>query len=344
MDVLPTVWFAVLCFMLAGYAVLDGFDLGVGILHPFVARDDGERRQTLSAIGPVWDGNEVWLVAFGGLLFLSFPRVYGSGFSGFYLPLTMVLWLFVGRGLSLEWRNHLNDPMWRAPADAVFWFSSTLLVLLFGAAIGNVVRGVPLDPDGYYQGLFAWILNPYALLVGVLALGVLATHGALWLALKTDGAVEERARVLAGRLLPALLVLVAATTAATLSGRRQMLDNYRASPWLVAVPLLIPAAVAAMWHFHRTRRDLEAFVSSAGVIAALVASTAIGLYPQLLPSDPHPERGLTVANSASAHGSLVAGITWASVGLAIVVIHTTFVYFLFRGRVPLESEPVTPPR
>ncbi|HEX3604840.1 MAG TPA: cytochrome d ubiquinol oxidase subunit II [Candidatus Dormibacteraeota bacterium] len=342
MGALPHAWFAILCFMLAGYAILDGFDLGIGILHPLVAHDDVERRRVLAAIGPVWDGNEVWLVAFGGLLFLSFPRVYASGFSGFYLALMMVLWLLIGRGIAIEWRDQVEDPMWRGPADVVFWFSSTLLVLLFGVAIGNVVRGVPLQPDGWYQGLFAWILNPYALLVGLLALVLLCSHGARWLALKTDGTVQQRARSIAGRLLPVLVVVMAGATAATLTTVPRMLDTYRASPWLVVIPLLIPAALTAIWVFHRVRRELEAFVASAGLIAALVAATATGLHPLLLPSEPHPERSLTVANSAAAPGSLSVGITWASVGLAIVLVHTAFVYRIFRGPPRSGSPSATP--
>jgi cytochrome d ubiquinol oxidase subunit II len=341
---MESVWFAVIVFVLTVYTMLDGFDLGVGLLHPWAARTEPERRTVLASIGPVWDGNEVWLIAFGGLLFLAFPRVYAAGFSGFYLPLMMVLWLLIGRGIAIEWRHGLDDPMWKAPLDLLFFACSGLLALLFGLAVGNVVRGVPLDPQGYYQGLFAWMLNPYALLIGALSLTLLALHGANWLALKTEGTLQQRARGIARRLLRVLTAVLALATLATFGVRAGMLHNYRAAPALLVVPLLVAGTVAALWLYRSRDHDLGAFACSSGLIAGLAAATAIGLHPYLLPSEPHPERGLTIASAASNSHSLAVGLLWLSFGLTVVVSHMLFVYALFRGKVaeggqePLDTE------
>ena len=230
-----------------------------------------------------------------------------------------------------------KSPMWRGPADVVFWLSSVLLTVVFGVAVGNIVRGVPLDSSGYYEGLFAWILNPYALLSGALSLVLLTMHGANWLALKTDGVVQERARRAAGRLLAVLISLTVLSALVTFLVQSRMLTNYRAKPWLIVVPLLIVAMFLVLWHARRRTDDLRAFLGSGGLIVALAGSNAVGLYPYLLPSDPHPERGLTITNAASGSGSLTMGIIWLSIGLTLVIVHTVFIYFLFRGKVLLEA-------
>lgn len=332
---METVWFCVLGLMAGGYAVLDGFDLGVGALHLWIGKTNDERRTAITSIGPVWDGNEVWLIATGGLLVLSFPRVYAAGFSGFYLALIMVLWLLMGRGLALEWRANVENPLWRQAADVVFSICSLLLILLFGVAVGNIVNGVPLNPQGYYQGLFSWILNPYALLVGLLALAVLTLHGANWLALKTIGPVQLRARLASLRLIPVVAALVIITTIATFIARPDMGINYRSFPPWIVVPILTAGALVATWVFRRRNDDFRAFLGSAGLILALLVSTAIGLYPKLLPSNPHPERSLTIHNSASGSLSLEVGLIWLSIGLVIALAHISFVYYLFRGKVEL---------
>lgn len=333
---MATVWYCVLTLGLCGYAVLDGFDLGVGVLHLWVARNEVERRTSLLSIGPVWDGNEVWLIAGGGLLVLAFPRVYAAGFSGFYLPLIMVLWLLMARGLSLEWRANVDNPLWRSAADALFSVSSILLAAVFGIAVGNVVNGVPVNRQGYYQGLFGWILNPYALLLGVFSVVALAIHGANWLALKTDGPVQQRARLVSARLWPVLVLLTAAATVGTFLARSEMGINYRSYPFYLVVPLLTVALLAGLRYF-RSHDDLRSFLSSAGLIITLGVSTAIGLYPYLLPSQPHPERSFTVTNSASPTQSLVVGIIWLSFGAILALIHIGFTYYLFRGKVVLEQ-------
>jgi cytochrome bd ubiquinol oxidase subunit II len=334
---METVWFCILGVLVGGYAVLDGFDLGVGALHLWVARNDDERRMALLAIGPVWDGNEVWLVVTGGLLVLSFPRVYAAGFSGFYLALMFVLWLLMGRGLALEWRANVQSPLWRTAADMVFSACSFFLVLLFGVAVGNIVNGVPLNPQGYYQGLFSWMINPYALLVGLLGLVLLTIHGANWLTYKTDGPVQDRARLAASRLFPVLVVLILLVTVATFLARGSMGINYFNHPiWLIA-PLATIAVLGALWRFRATNADLPAFISSAALIVTLLVSTAIGLYPYLLPSSPHPARSLTIHNAYSSHFAMQVGLTWVIIGFILVAAHTSWVYYLFRGKVSLEG-------
>lgn len=334
---METVWFCVLGLLGGGYAVLDGFDLGVGAIYLWIARTDEERRTSLLSIGPVWDGNEVWLLATGGLLVLSFPRVYAAGFSGFYLALMIVLWLLMGRGLALEWRANVQAQMWRQAADVVFALCSTLLALLFGVAAGNVVNGVPLNPQGYYQGLFSWMLNPYALLVGLLGVALLGLHGANWLALRTDGTVQERARLASRRLFPIVVLLIVAATIATFLARGAMGINYHDYPIWLIVPLCTVALIILQWRFRRDNADLYAWLASSCLLLTLLVSTAIGLYPYLLPSSPHPARSLTIYNASSSHFAMQVGLTWLAFGLVLALAHTSWVYSLFRGKVRIEA-------
>lgn len=227
--------------------------------------------------------------------------------------------------------------MWRDAADVIFSVCSILLAIVFGVAVGNVINGVPVNPQGYYQGLFGWILNPYALLMGVFSLLVLTIHGANWLALKTEGPVQERARLVAARLWPVLIVLTILATIATFLARKEMGINYHDYPIYLVVPLITVAFLAGLWYYRQRNDDLRAFASSAGLILALGVSTAIGLYPYLLPSRPHPERSFTVTNSASSSQSLLVGLIWLSIGLVIAAAHISFVYYLFRGKVVLEE-------
>src|ERR687889_552317 len=227
--------------MIAMYVLLDGFDLGAGAIHLVAARDDRERRKIIRAIGPVWDGNEVWLIAGGGTLFFAFPILYASSFSGFYLPLIMVLWLLIIRGLSIELRGHINDPLWASFWDGMFFMGSALLVIFFGAALGNVVRGVPLAEDGYFfQPLWTnfsptnpnpGILDWYTVLTGILALAALVVHGASWVALKTEAELNARARRFARFGWIATILLTALTTVSTFYLRPGMLYNFADRPW-----------------------------------------------------------------------------------------------------------------
>src|SRR5271167_3937014 len=222
---MATIWFMIVAVMIAVYVVLDGFDLGAGAVHLFIARNDDERRTILRAIGPVWDGNEVWLLAAGGTLYFAFPLLYASSFSGFYLPLMMVLWLLMLRAIGIEFRTHIEDKLWKGFFDAIFGLASILLAIFFGAALGNVVRGVPLNADGYFfeplwtnfrVGVNNGILDWYTVLTGVVALVTLIVHGSLYLATKTEGELNTRSRRVASVLLPVQVLLTIVSLIATL--------------------------------------------------------------------------------------------------------------------------------
>src|SRR5579863_10499094 len=233
------IWFWLVAVMIVGYVVLDGFDLGVGVLHLFLARNESERRLLLRSIGPVWDGNEVWLLAGGGTLYFAFPLLYASAFSGFYLPLMIVLWLLVLRGVSLELRNHIDVGVWRSLLDGVLGFASALLAIFYGAALANVLRGVPLQPDGYFflplwtnfqPGQSPGILDWYTVIGGLVALVALTLHGALWLTIKVSGDLAERAQQIVNPLWVALTALTGVSLLATIHVRPESLNNYSAYP------------------------------------------------------------------------------------------------------------------
>src|SRR5216683_3394080 len=269
---METIWFLLVAFMIAAYVVLDGFDIGAGILHLLIARTEPERQIVLRTIGPVWDGNEVWLIASGGTLYFAFPLLYASGFSGFYLPLTIVLWLLILRGIGIEFRMHLTSAVWRGLFDGFFALSSILLAVFYGAALANVIRGVPLQPDGYFfEPLWTtWRVGPqpgvldwYTLIAGLTALIALSVHGAAYIALKSTGDVNARARRMVIGLWPLLLVLTAVSLIATIYVRPSVLDNFQAHWLLALIPLMVLLALIALPLLMRRGRERAAFLSSA---------------------------------------------------------------------------------
>jgi cytochrome d ubiquinol oxidase subunit II len=341
---METVWFILIAVMLTGYVVLDGFDLGAGILHLLVAKTDDERRLILRAVGPVWDGNEVWLVAAGGTLFFAFPPLYASSFSGFYLPLNIVLWLLVLRAIGIEFRVHLDNPVWRDFFDGLFSIGSTLLAIFFGAALGNVIRGVPLAKDGYFlaplwtdfkPGPHPGILDWYTILAGLIAFVALALHGAHYIALKTEGALNTRTRSLAKVVLPILALLTILSFFATMHVRPAVLDNYRNHPLGFVIPLLVVSSLGLIWHSLRTGDDFKAFMGSSLYLVAMLFGAAFALYPTLLPASTDPAFSLTIHNSAAGQYALVGGITWWTAGMAVAIGYFVFVYWMFRGKVSL---------
>ncbi|MGN6593089.1 MAG: cytochrome d ubiquinol oxidase subunit II [Terriglobales bacterium] len=324
-----SVWFWTLAGMLTVYAVLDGYDLGVGAVHLWLARDDHERRIHLNAIGPVWNGNEVWLLAAGGMMVVAFPRLYAAAFSGFYLALIVVLWLLVLRGVAIEFRGQVRHAMWSGFWDAVFGIASLLLALLLGVALGNVLRGLPLDASGYFLGSFSLMLNPYALLIGLLSLTVLAWHGCNLVHTKAEGVLEERARSWSRALWWGALLLALPATVATLWLRRGTLDNFLTHPAGFVFPLLAGLGFG----LARSRRDSRAFAGSSLVIAGLLFSAALTLYPVLLPSTVAADYNLTIGNAAAgAHGLLVAWLANV-IALVGVAFYTRYVHRAFRGKV-----------
>ncbi|MGA7522930.1 MAG: cytochrome d ubiquinol oxidase subunit II [Acidobacteriaceae bacterium] len=340
------VWFWIVAVMIAVYVVLDGFDLGVGILSPFLARSEDDRRTLIRSIGPVWDGNEVWLLAGGGTLFFAFPLLYASSFSGFYLPLMIVLWLLIMRGASIELRMHIDNGVWRSFFDGLFFVASALLAIFFGAALANVIRGVPLGADNYFflplwtnwrVGPNPGILDWYTIIGGVVALVALATHGALWLVVKAPDALEENARRAATWLWGALLLVTLISLPATIAVRPSALDNYKAHLALFAIPVLVFATLVGMLSFTRQKKAMAAFLSSCLYLVFMLVGAAVGLYPTLLPSSTDPARNITVAKALAGSHSLHVGLVWWSFGLALALVYFIVSYRLFRGKVTAEA-------
>jgi cytochrome bd ubiquinol oxidase subunit II len=329
---LADIWFVLVAVLLTGYAVLDGFDLGAGVLYPFIAHDDEEREVVRTSIGPVWDGNEVFLVAGGGAVFAAFPLVYAMTFSGFYLAIMLVLFGLIIRAVSIEFRH--RDEGWARVWDAGFFLGSLLPAVLIGCALGNIIRGVPLDANGDYAGTFLQLLNPYSLLVAVTGLALFVTHGAAWIAHKAEG--ELQARAARWRTLGYLvfLALAVATTAATFSVASRASDHVTGRPvgWLMIV-LLAGGALYTLRH-TRAGHDFKAFLGTAATIVALAGIAAVGNYPEIIPArGTPPESSLTVANSSSGSLTLKVMLVVAIIGLPIVFAYTVGVYRIFKGKV-----------
>ena len=336
-----TIWFCLVAIMLAVYVLLDGFDLGAGAIHLLVAKTDDERRQVLGSIGPVWDGNEVWLLAAGGTLYFAFPALYASGFSGFYLPLMMVLWLLILRGASIEFRNHVHSHVWEPLWDFLFCGSSLLLAVFFGAALGNVVRGVPLDASGYFfeplwtdfrLGEVTGILDWYTITVGVLALLVLMMHGALWVRLKTRGAVNERAGRIASRAWWGVLVLTLLVTWITFNVQPQVKENFVTWPWGAIFPLLAIAGLIGIRFESIHRDERKAFFASCAYLTGMLTSVVFGVYPMVLPAR-NPIYSLSVSGAKAADYGLKVGMVWWTLGILLAVGYFTYVYRSFSGKV-----------
>ncbi len=345
---METLWFAIASVVIAIYVVLDGFDFGAGALHLFVARTDRERRQVLAAIGPFWDGNEVWLLAGGGVLFLAFPKVLAAGLSGFYLAIMFVLWVLILRGISIEFRSHVEDAMWRAFWDAVFACASILAPVLFGAALGNLLRGVPLDEHGWFalslfESFSPWgtlgTLDWYTVLAGVVALAVIAHHGALFLAWKTDGEVHARSNAAAARLFAIVVVLWIAATVATIIVAPEAYRGWASRPlaWLCTVVFaagLVTSAVA-----RRAGKPLTAFLGSAAFLLGALAATAASIFPVMLRAVGHPEWSLTAFNAAVDPHGLRVGLWWWPAGAVLVVGYFTILFRLHRGKAQAPDGP-----
>ncbi len=324
-----TAWFCLLALMVTIYVVLDGFDLGVGAMHLILARTDSERERTTAEIGPVWNGNEVWLIAGGGVLFMAFPAAYAAAFSGLYFGLILVLWLLVGRGLALELRHQIDSPLWTGACDAVFSLASAALALVFGVALGNVVRGVPLDPNGYFSLPLFNILNGYALLIGVFGLIVLAGHGSVFLAARTDGALGERSRRWAMRLWWPRALLFVALIGPTYAVRNEMLTKLGDHPWTLVFPLLAVGALIAQLAYQRRGEWLRAFMASALFIVGLLTTMAAGLYPNILPAHDGSPNGLTIDDAAAGSHALRTGLIWWPIGMTLAAVYFVYAYRMF---------------
>jgi cytochrome bd ubiquinol oxidase subunit II len=311
--------FAIVAFMLAAYVLLDGYDLGVATISPIVARTDAERAATMRSIGPFWNGNEVWLIAAGGVLFALFPRAYASSFSGFYLPLIVVLWLLMFRGIALELRRHFPSLIWHQFWDFCFSSSSVLLILILGVASGNLLRGVPLDANGYFQGTFAFLLNPYALLVGAFAIVALAQHGTAFLWMRVDGPPAQRASRLMTPLWVASIVFYLLVTGATFRMRGMGLGI-----GVVVVVAISLAGLIALRMQTSRQSATGAFYASCVFVASILVAAAGTLFPYLLPAFPAGHGGISVYDSPPSPGAFLTQVIVTVAGLILVIVYGTF--------------------
>ena len=295
----------------------------------------------IRSIGPVWDGNEVWLLAGGGTLYFAFPALYSASFSGFYLALMMVLWLLILRGVSVEIRGHVDSSLWRSFWDIVFGASSALLCLLFGVALGNVIRGVPLDSSGYFfiplwtnfqPGDFAGIIDWYTLLIGIASFGALALHGCLWIALKTSGGLRERCQRAARGLWWLVVLMTIVITALSFRLQPHLAQQFSDYPFGFVFPAIAIAGLAGTFWFSRSGRDRNAFLSSCAYLLGMLTSVVFGVYPYVLPANTGTEYSLNIWNAAAPHYGLVVGLWWWIPGMILAGVWNWFAYRRFSGR------------
>ena len=325
---LPTVWFGLLGVLLAGYAVLDGFDLGVGVLHLF-ARGDHEREQLVESIAPFWSGNEVWLVVFGGALFAAFPAAYAGAFTAMYLPFMVLLVALIFRAVAVEFRHHAESPRGRFTWDVSFGLASVLVAFLFGVAVGNSITGLPLGPGGEIENESLALLRPYPVLVGLFAVSAVAMHGAIYLQLRTEGALRARVGRWCWWTFGAFLALFLIASAVTVRTFPDATANFERHPWLWAVPALNVLAIANLPRSLVHGRPVWAFVSSGAVITALTCLFGVALFPNLIVSTLGAEHNLTVWRAASSPNTLGNLLVVAAVGMPFVLAYTVCTYWVF---------------
>jgi len=331
MSALQITWFGLVGVLLAGYLILDGYDLGVGFWHLF-ARTDEHRQSLIAAILPFWDGNEVWLLTGGGAVFAAFPMVYAAVFSGLYLALMLVLFALIFRAVSLEFRNQSDSAAWKRFWDGGFAIGSILPALLLGVAMGNIIRGLPLNEAGDFTGTFFTLLNPYSLLVGVTGLAMFAAHGALYAVMKTDGELATRARAwakCAGVTFCALLVVASVVTVIT---QTRFTGNFLAHPVLWLLPAIMLAAAWLSMAAGARGKSLPAFLLSSGCMLAIIATVAAGLFPNWVPAINDPSLSLTIANASSSELTLRTMLILAVIGVPVVLAYTVWVHSVFRGK------------
>ena len=332
---LHTIWFLLVGALLSGYAVLDGFDLGVGVLHLF-SKTDGQRRIFLNAIGPVWDGNEVWLVTGGGALFAAFPVVYATVFSGFYIPMILLLVGLIFRAVAIEFRSKQPGARWRRAWDLSFSIASGASSLLMGIAFGNVIWGIPIGPDGEFSGTLLTLLNPYALLTGATTVALFAMHGAIYLVLKTDGDVQRMVKGWVNNTIIVFVILYTTTTMATLIYRPEMTALIKAHPLLFALPVATMLAVANVPRSMHHGRNGWAFISSSAAVLGLFALVGVGMFPTLVRAA-DPALSLTIDNASSSPATLGIMLTIALIGIPLVLAYTVSIYWVFRGKAKLDT-------
>ena len=333
---LNTIWFILIGVLLAGYAILDGFDLGVGAFYLLV-KDDKDRRVILNSIGPVWDGNEVWLVTGGGALFAAFPDVYATVFSGFYTAFMFLLFVLIFRAVAIEFRSKQQMKWWRKWWDVSFSVSSILIAFLMGVALGNIITGIPLGADKEFAGSFFDLLNPYAILVGVTTVALFIMHGTIYATMKTEGELQNKIRTWVNNSIIFFVMMYAVLTTTTLIYYPHMSKHFVDSPFLFSVALLNMLAIANIPKEIHHGKEFFAFLSSGFSILTLFVLFAIGIFPNIVISNPNPEYSLTIYNAASSQGTLNTMLIIAAIGVPFVLAYTFTIYWVFRGKVKIDN-------
>ncbi|MCX6122412.1 MAG: cytochrome d ubiquinol oxidase subunit II [Ignavibacteriales bacterium] len=334
---LNTIWFWLIGVLIIGYAILDGFDFGVGILSLF-SRDEKERRIHFNAIGPVWDGNEVWLITGGGALFAAFPAVYATVFSGFYIAFTLLLAALIFRAVSFEFRNKVDSPTWRRAWDWAFGLGSLLPALLFGVAIGNILHGVPIDANGNYLGTFFGLLNPYSIGVGLLSLILFTMHGAIYLATKSEGDLRDRCQKWASHLWIDYVILYVIVTIWTWLASPFLFKDSPGSPMFYVFLIALLGSIVYLPILLKSGKFNRAFLISSLIIATMLGQMALSLYPRLVPSSIDLQYSLTISNSSSSPLTLQTMLVIAGIGIPIVIVYSIFIHYVFRGKVEITEE------
>jgi cytochrome bd ubiquinol oxidase subunit II len=333
---LNTIWFILVGVLFTGYAILDGFDLGTGALHLFT-KSDMDRRIMINAIGPVWDGNEVWLVTAGGALFAAFPEVYATSFSGFYMAMMLLLVGLIFRAVAIDFRSKRESRVWRQFWDVSFSASSILSAFLIGVALGNIAWGIPLGKDFEFAGSFFGLLHPYAILVGITTVALFAMHGAIYVVMKTEGDLQKQVQGWINRTIIIFIICYITTTLATILYIPSMSANLKANPAFLILPILNMLAIANIPREIHHQKYFRAFLSSCASIAALLALFGIGMFPNLILSNPEIANNLNIYNSASSGKTLKIMLIIAGIGMPLVITYTSAIYWIFRGKVKINS-------
>jgi cytochrome bd ubiquinol oxidase subunit II len=334
---LEIIWYLVIVVAMICYAMLDGFDLGVGLLHPFI-KGDAERRVALNAIGPVWDGNEVWLVIVAGALFAGFPEVFATVFSTFYIPTMLLLMGLIFRAVSIEFRSKRASNAWRSTWDYLFFLGSLIIAFGVGVVLGNLIHGLPLDENHNFTGTFADFVNPFDLLVGVMTVALFTMHGAIFLVMKTEGEMHDKLRSWVPRCIAFFVIMYLIVSIVTVTTRPYMIARMQHYPLLFLVPALALGAIFAVPFLMRKKQDGWAFICSSLSIALLLSLAAIGTYPYMVRSTVNTQtNSLVIFNSASSALTLKVLLIIVAIGLPLVFAYGFYVYRVFRGKVQIDS-------
>ncbi len=330
------IWFILVGVLLTGYAILDGFDLGVGALHLLI-KGDLNRRISINSIGPVWDGNEVWLVTGGGALFAAFPDVYATVFSGFYIAFMLLLFFLIFRAVAIEFRSKQESKKWRTWWDRAFSLSSIFIALLMGVALGNIITGISLGPDKEYIGTFFALLNPYSILVGITAVSLFMMHGAIYLVMKTEGELQAEIKSRVNNTIIFFTICFVTTTMATLIYYPGMVNHFKDFPLLFLLAIITMLVIANIPREIHLGREFRAFLSSSATIAMLLVLFAIGIFPNLVLSNPNPEYSLNIYNAASSQKTLMIMLIMAIIGMPFVITYTIIIQKVYKGKVKIDE-------